>query len=79
LTVIAANALGLRLGDQAFAQDVYTDVRNEVIREPERWHDVTIVIELTPWTRLAPATGRDGPTPIRRPRTHAVAGDSAMM
>jgi len=74
LTVIAANALGLRLGDQAFAQNVYTDVRNEVIREPERWHDVTIVIELTPWTawpRLPAATGlpSDGHGPMRSPVT----------
>ncbi|MCA1606251.1 MAG: hypothetical protein LC775_12445, partial [Acidobacteria bacterium] len=37
---IATNALGLRLGDQALAHDIYTDVRTQVIRAPERWHDV---------------------------------------
>ncbi|MCA1706108.1 MAG: hypothetical protein LC808_23745, partial [Actinobacteria bacterium] len=47
---IAAGALGLRLGDQALAHDIYTDIRNQVIRAPERWHDVHIAIELTPWT-----------------------------
>lgn len=53
---IAAGALGLRLGDQALAHDIYTDVRTQVIRAPERWHDVTITVELTPWT-AGPATG----------------------
>lgn len=53
---IAANALGLRLGDQALAHDIYTDVRTQVIRAPERWHDVTATIDLTPWS-AGPATG----------------------
>lgn len=53
---LAAGALGLRLGDQALAHDIYTDIRTQVIRAPERWHDVTIAIELTPWT-AGPATG----------------------
>lgn len=54
---IAANALGLRLGDQALAADVYADVRNQVIRAPERWYDMNITVDLTPWT-VGPATGR---------------------
>jgi hypothetical protein len=54
---IAANALGLRLGDQALAADVYADVRNQVIGAPERWHDVNITVDLAPWT-AGPATGR---------------------
>jgi hypothetical protein len=54
---IAANALGLRLGDAALARDVYTDIRNQVIRAPERWHDVDVTVELTPW-HGGPATGR---------------------
>ena len=53
---IATNALVLRLGDQALAHDVYTDIRTQVIRAPERWHDVTITVNLTPWT-AGPATG----------------------
>ena len=54
---IAANALGLRLGDEALAADVYADVRNQVIGAPERWHDVHITVDLAPWTS-GPATGR---------------------
>lgn len=54
---IAANALGLRLGDLALGHDLYTDVRNQVVRAPERWHNVDIAIDLTPW-RAGPATGR---------------------
>lgn len=54
---IAANALSLRLGDQALATDTYTDVRNQVIRAPERWHDLNASIDLTPWS-TGPDTGR---------------------
>ncbi|MFB8776854.1 hypothetical protein [Streptomyces broussonetiae] len=53
---IATNALALRLGDEALAHDVYTDVRNQVIRAPERWRDMNISVELTPW-ESGPATG----------------------
>ncbi|HEX3779763.1 MAG TPA: hypothetical protein VHX38_08835 [Pseudonocardiaceae bacterium] len=54
---IAANALGLRLGDSALAHDVYTDIRNQVIGAPERWHDVDVAVELTPWDG-GPGSGR---------------------
>jgi hypothetical protein len=54
---IAANALGLRLDDPALAQDVYTDIRDQIIGAPERWHDVGIAVELRPWDG-GPATGR---------------------
>jgi hypothetical protein len=54
---IATNALGLRLEDQALASDVYTDIRNQVIRAPERWHNVDISVSLAPWT-AGPSTGR---------------------
>ncbi|MBP2322647.1 hypothetical protein JOF56_003032 [Kibdelosporangium banguiense] len=46
---IATNALALRLGDQALAHDLYTDLRDQVIRSPERWHDVDIDVSLSPW------------------------------
>jgi hypothetical protein len=39
--------LGLRLGDAALAHDAYTDIRNQVIRAPERWHDVSVSVELS--------------------------------
>lgn len=54
---IAANALGLRLDDLALGSDLYTDVRNQVVSAPERWHNVDIAIDLTPW-QAGPATGR---------------------
>jgi hypothetical protein len=53
---ITTNALGLRLGDPALAADVYRDVRNQVIRAPERWHDVNVSVDLAPLT-TEPATG----------------------
>jgi hypothetical protein len=54
---IAVNALGLRLNDQALATDAYTDLRNQVIRAPERWREVHASVALTPWDK-GPSTGR---------------------
>jgi hypothetical protein len=54
---IATNALGLRLEDQALAGEVYADLRNQVIRAPERWRDVDVSVSLAPWS-AGPATGR---------------------
>lgn len=54
---IATNALGLRLEDQALAHDVYTDLRDQVIRAPERWHDLDVSVALSPWDK-GPASGR---------------------
>lgn len=53
---IATNALGLRLGDEQLAADVYTDLRDQVIQAPERWHDVDVSVTLSPWMK-GPATG----------------------
>jgi hypothetical protein len=53
---IATNALGLRLDDQALAHDVYTDLRDQVIRAPERWQDVDVSVTLSPWKK-GPVTG----------------------
>jgi hypothetical protein len=47
LDQIATNALGLRLGDQQFAAEVYADVRDLAIRAPERWYDVDVSIRLS--------------------------------
>jgi hypothetical protein len=54
---IAANALTLRLGDQALAHEVYADVRDQVIRANERWHDVDLSVTLSPWGS-GPRSGR---------------------
>jgi hypothetical protein len=57
LDQIATNAIGLRLEDQALARDVYTDLRDQVIHAPERWHDVDVSVTLSPREK-GPATGR---------------------
>jgi hypothetical protein len=52
---ITANALGLRLNDQALAGEVYADLRDQVIRAPERWHDVDVSVSLSPWAAGPPS------------------------
>ncbi len=47
LDAVASNALALRLGDQGFAREIYTDLRDNAIRAPERWHDVDVRIRLS--------------------------------
>lgn len=44
---IAANALGLRLGDADFAREIYADIRDQAVRAPERWYDVDVRIRLS--------------------------------
>lgn len=44
---LATNALSLRLGDAYFAREIYTDLRDNAIRAPERWHDVDVRIRLS--------------------------------
>ncbi|TFV62044.1 hypothetical protein E4P41_08570 [Geodermatophilus sp. DF01-2] len=47
LDEIVTNSLALRLGDAAFAEDVYTDIREQAIRATERWYDARISIRLS--------------------------------
>ncbi|WP_024876838.1 hypothetical protein [Saccharomonospora piscinae] len=54
---VASGALGLRLDDAALAEDLYTDLRDQIISAPERWHDVGISVTLTPWD-AGPETGQ---------------------
>lgn len=44
---LATNALGLRLGDAAFAREIYTELRDNAIHAPERWHDVDVRVRLS--------------------------------
>lgn len=44
---IATNALSLRLKDDQFAREIYTDVRDQAIRAAERWHDVEVNVRLS--------------------------------
>lgn len=52
---VAANALALRLKDTELAQDLYTDVRDQVINAAERWRDVEVAVSLQPWAGGPPA------------------------
>ncbi|SDN38619.1 hypothetical protein [Geodermatophilus sp. DSM 45219] len=56
LDEIVTNSLALRLGDAAFAQDIYTDIREQAIRATERWYDARISIWLSP--EADPPAGR---------------------
>jgi len=47
LDSIASNVLALRLGDRAFASELYADLRDQAIRAPERWQDVQVRARLS--------------------------------
>lgn len=55
LDSIASNALGLRLGDSEFAREIYAELVENVIRAPERWHDVDVRIRLSSIYHGSPA------------------------
>lgn len=44
---IAANVMALRLGDEQFAREIYSEIRDQAIRAAERWHDVEVRIRLS--------------------------------
>lgn len=54
---VAAGALGLRLNDTNLAKELYTDLRDQIIRAPERWDGVDISVALSPWS-AGPETGQ---------------------
>jgi hypothetical protein len=47
LDQVVTNGLAMRLGDPAFAADVYADIRTQAIEMPERLHDVRVSIRLS--------------------------------
>jgi hypothetical protein len=59
LDSIATNALALRLDDEAFAREIYQDVRDQAIRARERWYDVQVSV------RLSDALAKDAVSPPR--------------
>ncbi len=65
LDQIIANGLGIRLGDQRFAEEIYADLKQQAIGSPERLHDARISIRLSP---LPAGSG----TPRRRAALFAV-------
>ena len=44
---LARNALALRLGDQAFAHEIYAGLLAQAISTPERWHNVKVNLRLS--------------------------------
>jgi len=56
---IAENCLSLQLGDEALAHDLYSDLREQIIRQPERHHDKDLSVALAPWTE-GPPSGQGG-------------------
>jgi hypothetical protein len=46
---VARNALAIQLGDQGLADEVYQDVREQVLRPGERRADLRVRIDLAPW------------------------------
>jgi hypothetical protein len=54
---IAENCLRLQLGDQALAHDLYTDLREQLMRTEERREDMDVSMALAPWPD-GPSSGR---------------------
>lgn len=52
---IATNVMAIRLGDEQFARELYTDIRDQAIRSPERWYDVNVGARLS--TAVERSTG----------------------
>jgi hypothetical protein len=48
---ITRNDLAIQLGDQAFAEEVYDDLREQTIRASERIHDLQVTASLSRWER----------------------------
>jgi hypothetical protein len=47
LDQIISNSLALRLGDEQFASEIYTDIRDQAILASERWYDASLSIDLS--------------------------------
>lgn len=63
---LIANSLALRLGDEQFASEIYTDIRDQAIRATERWHDATLSIDLKPLSMDRGAASRSTPAAATR-------------
>ncbi|ABW12085.1 hypothetical protein Franean1_2656 [Parafrankia sp. EAN1pec] len=53
---VVRNTLAIQLGDQALADDLYTDLRRQVAASTERRRDTRVSVSLTPWAK-GPAAG----------------------
>jgi hypothetical protein len=54
---IVRNCLAIQLGDRTLADDLYTDLRHQVLRATERRFDMHISVALSAWDQ-GPATGK---------------------
>jgi hypothetical protein len=54
---IVENCLGLQLGDEALAHDLYADLREQLQRTAERREDMSVSMALAPWP-AGPSSGR---------------------
>ncbi|UGT64415.1 hypothetical protein [Nocardia asteroides] len=57
---VIVNSLALRLGDKTFAAEVYNDIRAQAVKAPERWHDASVEIRLSPLPATAGSRNADG-------------------
>ncbi|MEQ3551769.1 hypothetical protein WIS52_14945 [Pseudonocardia nematodicida] len=57
---VTRNSLAIQLGDQPFADAVYENLKAQALRAGERWHDLRVTIDLSPWN----GRGRKGSTPL---------------
>jgi hypothetical protein len=48
LDQLISNSLALRLQDEQFAHEVYTDIRDQAVSAKERWYDASLSIDLAP-------------------------------
>jgi hypothetical protein len=48
LDQLISNSLALRLHDEQFAHEVYTDIRDQAVSAKERWYDASLSIDLAP-------------------------------
>lgn len=60
---IIRNSLALRLGDRTFADEVYTDIRDQAVRAPERWQDAKVDVQLTPLNKPTQTATGDASAP----------------
>ncbi len=63
---LVTNSLALRLGDEQFAAEIYTDIRDQAIGAAERWHDAQLSIELRPLTMVRGVTSGNTPPSITK-------------
>lgn len=57
LDKIVRNTLAIQLGDRQLAEDAYADLKEQVIRSPERARDTDVSVALAPWEG-GPASGK---------------------